>query len=281
MFSIRKLFFIAALLSSTSTASPLPDRSPGGPPGGPGEGEGCSVVTMVLPDPTTSAAVVATSATTEATSTASIPTSSPTTVARLPSTGSSTDLPSTNNTVKFVAVGRGIQNYTCTGANATPVALGAIAVLFDYTSIATSNETELNTLPGLAVDVPFDPFTPTPTSLAGLPEATVLGHHFFAADATPTFNLTGAPSADGNGNMILFAAKTASVSAPAGAPLGPDGTGAVAWLQLEAKTTVPAEISVGVKEVYRVETAGGNPDLVCLDSNVMTIDYAAEYWFFD
>jgi len=108
----------------------------------------------------------------------------------------------------------------------------------------------------------------------------VLGHHYFAADGTPTFNLTGAPATDG-GNMVLFAAKTGTVNAPADAPLGPDGTGAVAWLQLEAKTAVVAEMSVGLKEVYRVETAGGNPEALCSSAEVMTVDYAAEYWFFD
>jgi len=81
--------------------------------------------------------------------------------------------------------------------------------------------------------------------------------------------------------MVLFGAKTASVSAPASAPLGPDGTGAVTWLQLEAKTNIAAETSVGVIEAYRVETAGGNPEATCSSVGTQTIDYAAEYWFFD
>lgn len=81
--------------------------------------------------------------------------------------------------------------------------------------------------------------------------------------------------------MILFGAKTASVSAPAGSPLGPDGTGSVAWLQLEAKTGIVAETSIGVSEAYRVKTAGGNPTTLCTSVGTQTVDYAAEYWFFD
>jgi len=289
MFSIRKqalsYLLLATILSITSTASPIRNLTPGSPPNwnsssgsGPPDqsGEGCTAVTYIVT--VTAATAVATYTPVAITSVA--PFSTPTTVARLPSTGTNTDLPSTNNTVKFVAIGRGIQNYTCSAVGATPVALGAIAVLFDYTSIANSNESELNTFPSIAANVPFDPFTPTPTSLAGLPAATVLGHHFFAADTTPTFNLTGAPATNG-GNMILFGAKTASVNAPVGAPLGPDGTGAVAWLQLEAKTTVATEASVDIKEAYRVETAGGNPETLCSSVGVQTIPYAAEYWFFD
>lgn len=291
--SIRNSFLLlAAVLSLTSTASPvlqgkigssftsgqrgsnfLPVRkggpgsnsSPGGPPvRSSSTVDGCPVYRTVTPDPTsTSSSAVATSTVETA----------PTTVAKLPTTGA---LPATNNTVKFVAVGRGIQNYSCAAVNATPVATGAIAVLWDYTSLASSNETELNTLPGLAVNVPFDPFPldGTPTSLAGLPAATVLGHHFFAADGTPTFNLTGA-------NMILFGNKTATVTAPVGSPLGPNGTGSVAWLQLEAKVNIAAETSVGITEAYRVQTAGGNPMTLCSSAGTQSIPYASEYWFFD
>jgi len=81
--------------------------------------------------------------------------------------------------------------------------------------------------------------------------------------------------------MVLFGNKTATVAAPAGSPLGPDGTGAVAWLQLEAKINIAAETSVGIKEAYRVETAGGNPEPLCSSVGVMSIPYASEYWFFD
>lgn len=247
------LLLLTTIFSLTSTASPVPGRSPGGPPAT--NGEGCSVVTY-----------------TQTVTATPTPTATPV----LPITGA---LPPTTNTLAWVAVGRGIQNYSCAAVGATPVSIGAIAVLFDYTSIARSDETELNTFPGKAVDVPFDPFAPNPQSLPCLPPARVLGHHFFAADGTPTFNLTGAPVA-GGGNMILFGNKTVTVTAPAGSPLGPAGTGSVAWLQLNAKVNIPAETSIGLVQGYRVETAGGNPEATCSEIGIQSIQYASEYWFF-
>lgn len=270
MHSIRKqtlsCLLLTTLLSLTTTASPVPYQDSNSSPGGPIDNDSCTVIrtTTVISTPTATSSVVA---------------EVPTTVAKLPSTGGATNLPGTTNPVAFVAIGRGIQNYSCTAVGATPVSIGAIAVLFDYTSIANSNETELDTFPGTAVNVPFDPFSPTPVSIAGLPAATVLGHHYFAADGTPTFNLTGAPAVGGE-NMILFGNKTATVTAPAGSPLGPDGTGSVAWLQLLAKVNIPLEESVGIVEAYRVETAGGNPETICSEVGTQVIPYASEYWFF-
>lgn len=178
-------------------------------------------------------------------------------------------LPTTNLTYQYTAIGRGIQNYTCTAVGATPVALGAIATLYDATAIALTSTTILNTIPGLAVN--------TPPTAAGyvLPRPynnlAVLGHHFFLADATPTFDLTAV-------KKILYAKKNAAVNAPTGAPIGPAGTGAVQWLDLVAK---PGYATVGLGEVYRVETAGGNPPTTCASVGVTTVQYAAEYWFYN
>jgi hypothetical protein len=96
----------------------------------------------------------------------------------------------------------------------------------------------------------------------------MIGHHYFAADGTPTFNL----SAVGD---ILFCQKIATVNAPANADIGPDGTGAVPWLMLTDKGG-----SVGLSQVYRVVTAGGKAPASCQDTNLISIQYAAEYWFF-
>ena len=60
--------------------------------------------------------------------------------------------------------------------------------------------------------------------------------------------------------------------------MGPAKTGAVDWLQLVAKDGVE---SVGLQTVYRVVTAGGNPPAVCPSVGVISVQYAAEYWFYD
>ncbi|KFZ25408.1 hypothetical protein V502_00112 [Pseudogymnoascus sp. VKM F-4520 (FW-2644)] len=187
----------------------------------------------------------------------------------LPLTGGATELPPTNLTILVgVAIGRGIQNYTCATANSVPVALGALATLFDATALAYSNENLLHILPGLIV------YLPLPSSgvlaMAGS-YLNILGHHYFDSAGTPTFNLSSV-------NKIGFVGKTASINAPALAHKGPAGTGAVPWLQLNKKI---GYTSIGISQVYRVETAGGNPKLACTVAGVMSIPYGAEYWFYN
>jgi Protein of unknown function (DUF3455) len=98
----------------------------------------------------------------------------------------------------------------------------------------------------------------------------VLGHHFFDSTGTPTFDLCSV-------NKILYGMKTGDIKAPATANNGPAGTGAVDWLQLTAKA---GYTSVGLSLAYRVVTAGGEPS-TCTVAGVMTVQYAAEYWFYD
>jgi hypothetical protein len=179
------------------------------------------------------------------------------------------ELPSTNlTTLVAVAIGRGIQNYTCATTSSIPVALGALATLFDATALAYLNEGLLNTLPGLIVHLPLP--SSGKLAMAGC-DSDILGHHYFDAAGTPTFNLSTL-------NKIGYVGKTASISAPVSASKGPAGTGAVPWLQLNKKT---GYTSVGISQVYRVETAGGNPELTCTVAGIMSIPYSAEYWFFD
>lgn len=107
----------------------------------------------------------------------------------------------------------------------------------------------------------------------------ILGSHYFAADGTPTFDLTAV-------REILFAKKLATVAAPKSAAAGPAGTGAVDWLALGDNGKGG---SVGLGEVYRVETAGGNPPSSCeglmgkddkSKASVVSVQYAALYWFY-
>jgi hypothetical protein len=132
--------------------------------------------------------------------------------------------------------------------------------LFDATAVAYSNESALNTIPPCAVYKPL-------WSL-WLGDRFVLGHHFFDITGTPVFDLHSV-------NKILYGKKTGDIKAPATANKGPAGTGAVDWLQLTAKAG-----SVGISLAYRVVTAGGEPSN-CTFAGVMTVQYAAEYWFYD
>lgn len=164
-----------------------------------------------------------------------------------------------------MAVGRGIQNYTCATSSSIPVALGAIATLFDATSLAYTNINALNAIPPTVVYLPV-PSNELFTASGMFP---VLGHHFFDSASTPSFVFT-------NGKA-LYAGKTGDIKAPATADKGPMGTGAVDWLSLVKKATYTSN---GLSEVYRVETAGGMQETNCTVAGVMSIPYSALYWFF-
>jgi hypothetical protein len=122
-----------------------------------------------------------------------------------------------------------------------------------------------NDLPPIAV---YMPLVSLPAPISRL---ITLGHHYFAVDGTPTFDLS-------SKNKILFGKKNSDIKAPSTANVGPGKTGAVDWLQLIAK---PGYATVGLQTVYRVVTAGGNPPAICSSTGLISVQYAAEYWFYD
>jgi hypothetical protein len=130
----------------------------------------------------------------------------------------------------------------------------------------------LHTLPAQAVNMPEAKAGKYRTAAKAI-DLPVLGNHFFDWNGTPTFNIS-------SYSKILYAKKNEAVNAPADADKGPSGTGAVQWLQLGDKTGYLYGTSVGLGEVYRVETAGGNSPLCTAASGVLTVEYAAEYWFY-
>lgn len=162
-----------------------------------------------------------------------------------------------------MAVGRGVQNYTCTAVGAKPSPLGAIATLFDVTTLAKANVAAVHAIPPIAVYMTL----PTSNFAVGHNTLKPLGHHYFDAAGTPTFNLSSV-------GKIIYGKKTGDVIAPATANKGPAGTGAVDWLQLVQK---PTYTSIGVQVVYRVVTAGGNAPANCTSTAPMSMQYAAEY----
>ncbi|RAQ55756.1 hypothetical protein AFGD_011217 [Aspergillus flavus] len=170
----------------------------------------------------------------------------------------------------YVALGRGTQNYTCAtpSSNSTPVAIGAVANLYNATCIAGSFSDMINMLPNIAYRIPM------PSSESDrLPPANLdlMGHHFFDG-STPVFNLdTTAAHQYG----IARTKKEAQVDAPSNAIQG--NNGAVAWLYLSATSGSVGDYS----GVYRVDTAAGSPPKTCKDMpSEFTVDYAANYYFY-
>lgn len=143
------------------------------------------------------------------------------------------------------------------------MALGAVATLFDATKLADADEAAVHAIPPMIVYIPL-PSSSLAVASGNLP---ILGHHYFDAAGTPTFDLSSV-------GKILYGAKTGDVKAPSTANKGPAGTGAVDWLQLTKKATYT---SVGEQVVYRVETAGGSAPTNCTSTDLITVQYAAEY----
>ncbi|EGR44385.1 uncharacterized protein TRIREDRAFT_112286 [Trichoderma reesei QM6a] len=220
----------------------------------------------------------------------------------LPSTGGATELPPvpSNLELKVIALGLGIQNYSCPSVGASSAAsTGALAMFYDISALypdsgprALSLE-KFNQLPAFALNhhaVPLNfndssdgrvtaegpgavlsrPFTrAAPLDLGEeFGKLPFLGHHFFNTDGAPTFVLA-------RGKFNVVAAKKASVPAPGSADPGPAGTGAVAWLALDANQN-----SRGATLVYRVETAGGNSHGCSKAAGQDSTSYAAQYWFY-
>ncbi|KFY29964.1 hypothetical protein V494_08358 [Pseudogymnoascus sp. VKM F-4513 (FW-928)] len=181
--------------------------------------------------------------------------------------------PDAGTTLKHVAIGRGIQNYTCdtTNATAVPKAIGAVATLYNASCIAATMPMVLNTLPGFALQFNLGP-NPAAANPANLD---VSGLHYFTDLGVPFFNLDTTKQQIGT----IPCSKAGSAPAPATAIKGQHnkGDGAVAWLKLTAVDGATGDL----ESVYRLNTAGGNPPATCQGMPAtFEVEYAAEYWFF-
>lgn len=176
--------------------------------------------------------------------------------------------PSPGLTLKHVAIGRGTQNYTCgTNVTAAPAAVGALATLYNASCVAATYPDVLSMLPRVALQ-----YNLTSTNQASLSPSNlqISGHHYFEL-TVPTFNLDTAAMNLG----IAPTSKNNTAPAPAGSPVGQygQGFGAVAWLKLLATD----EATGNLQEVYRVNTAGGNPPATCAGMpSAFEVQYSAE-----
>jgi len=178
--------------------------------------------------------------------------------------------------LKYILIGHGTQNYTCTDSTdyTSPVPNGAQADLYDVSSLACyAPAADLNKLPYFFLHgsdyVPKDKFHQ-------------IGVHYFHPDAsTPIFDI------EGRKEIFFVGKKLEGVPAPADADpgLAPDAFGAVDWLELGTKSDVVVNgkslKSSGCKGIYRVQTAGGKPPATCKGRSAQfTIPYAAQYWVY-
>ncbi|KAH7360763.1 hypothetical protein BKA65DRAFT_192188 [Rhexocercosporidium sp. MPI-PUGE-AT-0058] len=176
--------------------------------------------------------------------------------------------------LKHVAIGRGTQNYTCDTTNATaiPVATGAVATLYNASCVAASFPDMLAAIPDVALQFNLTDINQASLSPSNL---AISGHHYFTNGTTPFFTLNSA----GQDLGTAPCQKNAAVPAPAGTTKGQgnQGFGTVAWLKLTTRDGATG----GLQEVYRLNTAGGNPPATCTGMAAsFEVQYAAEYWFY-
>ncbi|KXX77820.1 hypothetical protein MMYC01_205939 [Madurella mycetomatis] len=215
----------------------------------------------------------------------------------LPKVGGSTELPApaAGLSLKKIALGHGIQNYTCESDSSESAATGAVAVLYDATSFYPGTRRTglrqsvwdelpetllwrkplpLNKLAGTRFGAnATEPF-PQPSrdlDLDGLPSIKFLGYHYFDNNSVPLFDVNMA-------SLKASVVKVNNVAAPEGADKGILGTGAVDWLELGDSGI---GLSEGLSVVYRVITAGGAPQpCSVVGPGEQSVPYTTYYWLF-
>ncbi|CAI7629042.1 unnamed protein product [Penicillium bialowiezense] len=198
--------------------------------------------------------------------------------ATLPLSETKTPLPdpSTNLTLKYVALGRGTQNYTCPSNSSSnpkstvkPEATGAVATLFDASCLAAASGPLLHEVPALVSTTSLGSLAFMAALVAQGTRSTnlIIGEHYFNGQGDPVFDLRLSGS-----DSWIATTKKAAVPAP-NSTLGTSDD--VPWLKLGYKK------GQNLEEVYRVVTSLGNPPSTCAGQNAtILVPYAAEYWFY-
>lgn len=150
--------------------------------------------------------------------------------------------PSPNLNLKYVAIGRGTQNYSCPSSGAssksrrdtTPEATGAVATLFDASCLASTSTNLLHEIPAVVGKAPLGPlaFLAEIMSSSTNTSDLIIGEHYFNSAGEPVFDLE-----LGDDDAWMVAKKNASVDAPKrelNASKG-DAVKDVPWLKLDYK----------------------------------------------
>ncbi|KAJ6095632.1 hypothetical protein N7486_006378 [Penicillium sp. IBT 16267x] len=183
--------------------------------------------------------------------------------------------PSTGLSLKYIALGRGTQNYTCENStsSAVPVSVGAAATLFDASCIALKSLTLLHEMPAVIGETPTGSLAFLAELLSHTTNSSdlILGEHYFNAAGYPVLDLRLSGTQD-----WIVATKNASVDAP---QISNSTCQNVDWLELDRKSGSCS--GNGIEKVYRVNTYQGSAPSTCAGLNKkVEVQYAAEYWFY-
>jgi len=173
---------------------------------------------------------------------------------------------------EYIALGTGVQNYTCNATSLTYTSIGAVAKLYDIGCLA--DKPVFDNLPSIAFNAHNQAKVPTILSAILRGPVTLLGEHTFITNPvtgtgiSPLFDFR-VGLLKNDPDAFFVGAKTGDLAAPENPTVNVD------WLELN-------EISGGLaKTVFRAVTAGGQPPKSCTaGSPVLSVKYAAQYWFF-
>ncbi|KAJ6577763.1 hypothetical protein B0H19DRAFT_1020250 [Mycena capillaripes] len=232
--------FSFQLLSALSSAALLVSAAPAGAPAVPPKGELCC---------DTSAAVM-----------------------DLPS--GQTQLVAPTTAPLFVALGVGVQNYTCSASTLKYTSTGAVASIFDISCIdKTPAFATIQTTAFKAWSVAPASLTATTIgSKIGVP--TLLGFHYFVPSPSgtglsPKWDFTSTGKFAGNSSAFILAAKAGDITAPT------DSATNVDWLMLN---NVQGSLA---SKVFRIDTVNGQPPTSCVAGSAdISVKYTAKYYLY-
>lgn len=150
--------------------------------------------------------------------------------------------PSPHLSLKYVAIGRGTQNYSCPSSgtsgksqrNTIPEATGAVATLFDASCLASTSTNLLHELPAVLGSTPLGSLAFLSEILSSTTNTSdlIIGEHHFNSEGEPFFNLG---LRDGDSWMNTM--KNSSVGAPKRTARSSNGRNIqdVPWLKLGVK----------------------------------------------
>jgi len=195
----------------------------------------------------------------------------------LPSGQSVLTAPS-NESVHFIGVAFGIQNYTCSSSN-NYTNVGAVAELFDVSCLYDVDPGLLATIqePLFAAWSNFTSDFTIQEAIQFLPRIVpaelILAQHYFipnsAGGLSPTWDFRATKRFKGVRNALFVGKGIASLPDPINPAVN------VAWLDVGH---VSGDIAA---QVFRTNTVGGQPPSSCTfgSSPNITVKYSSQYWF--
>ncbi|KAJ6464855.1 hypothetical protein C8R45DRAFT_779449, partial [Mycena sanguinolenta] len=168
----------------------------------------------------------------------------------------------------FVALGVGVQNYSCSSTTSTYASIGAVASLFD---ISCFDQTpEFANLQTTAFDI-WSKVGPavTATSIGSrILAPLVLGYHYFVTSPSGT-GISPKWDFTHSGKGYVIGAKVGDIVAPT------NPTTNVDWLALN---NVQGSLA---SKIFRIDTVGGQPPASCVPgSDPISIKYVGRYYLY-